>query len=123
MVMQKLLALGSLQKCTSHEKRQSARMQGRLVINYSLGWGMVNGACRWVVVATCGQWILAGVRSRAVGGHGGCHLCRSIDTEHPLGVAVAGCRRCWLGGAFVGGMVVFMGGRFMGGQRCHGQMT
>ena len=36
--MQKLLALGSLQKCTSHKKRQTARMQGRLVINYSLGW-------------------------------------------------------------------------------------
>ena len=35
--MQKILALGSLRKCTFHKKRSSARMQGRLVINYSLG--------------------------------------------------------------------------------------
>ena len=36
--MQNLLALASLQKCTSHKKkRQSARMQDRLVIYYSLG--------------------------------------------------------------------------------------
>ena len=36
--MHKLLALGSVQRCTSHKKRQTARMQGKLVINYSLGW-------------------------------------------------------------------------------------
>ena len=36
--MQKLLALGHQQKCTFHEKRQSARMHSNLVIYYSLGW-------------------------------------------------------------------------------------
>ena len=79
-------------------------------------WGMVNGARRWVVVAACGQWILAGDCSRGVGGRRGCRLCRSLSAGRPLGAAVAGCGRCWLGGAFVGGMVVFVGG-----QRRHGQ--
>ena len=86
-------------------------------------WGMVNGACQWVVVAACGQWILAGDRSRAVGGRRGCRLCRSLGAGHPLGAAVTGCGRRWLGGAFVGRMVVFVGGRFVGGRRCHGQTT
>lgn len=36
--IQKNLALGSLQKCTFYKKRHSARMQGTLVIYYSLGW-------------------------------------------------------------------------------------
>ena len=35
---------------------------------------MVNGARRWVVIAACGQWILAGGRSQAVGGRRGCRL-------------------------------------------------
>ena len=69
------------------------------------------------------EWILAGDRSRAVGGRCGCHLCRSIGTARSLGAAVAGCGRCWLGGSFVGGTVIFVGGRFMGSGHHHGQTT
>ena len=86
-------------------------------------WEMVNGARRWVVVTACGQWILAGDRSRAVGGRHGCRLCRSIGAGCPLGAAVTGCGRRWLGGAFVGRMVVFVGSHFVGGQCRHGQTT
>ena len=65
------------------------------------------------------EWILAGDHSRVVGCHSGCRLCRSIGAVRPLGAAVAGCGRRWLGGSFVGGMVVFVGGRFVGGRRHH----
>ena len=59
-------------------------------------WGMVNGARWWVVIATCGQWILAGDHSQAVGGCHGCCLCCSVGAGRPLGAAVAGCGRRWL---------------------------
>ena len=62
---------------------------------------MVNGGRRWVVVAACGQWILAGDRSGAVGSRRGCCLCHSIGAEHPLGAAVAGCG-LWLVVVIVG---------------------
>ena len=57
-------------------------------------WGMV-------VVAACGQWILAGDRSRAVGGRRGCRLCRSLGAGRPLGAAVAGCG-LWLAVVIIG---------------------
>ena len=38
-------------------------------------WAMVKRARWWVVVAACGQWMVAGDRSRAVSGHCGCR-CR-----------------------------------------------
>ena len=47
-------------------------------------WGMVNGAHRWVVVTACGQWILAGDCSRAVGGRRRCRLCPSMGAGRHL---------------------------------------
>ena len=35
-------------------------------------WAMVKGTCRWVVVSSCGQWMVVGDRSWVVGGHRGC---------------------------------------------------
>ena len=64
-------------------------------------WGMVNGACWWVVVAACGQWILAGDCSGAVGSRRGCCLCHSIGAGRPLGATVAGCG-LWLAVVIIG---------------------
>ena len=70
---------------------------------------MVKGACWWVVIATCGHWMLAGDHSWAVGGQCGCHLCHSIGAGCLLWAVVAGCGRCWLGGSFMGGDGIFHG--------------
>ena len=43
-------------------------------------WVMVKRIRRWVVVTACGQWMVAGDRSRAAGGRRGCCLCPSVGT-------------------------------------------
>ena len=47
-------------------------------------WVIVKGARRWVVVAACGQQMVAGGRSRAVGGRRGCRLCPSMGAGRHL---------------------------------------
>ena len=51
---------------------------------------MVKCACRWVVVAVCGQWMVAGDHSWAVGGHHGhCRLCFFMGAGARLACDVA----------------------------------
>ena len=66
-------------------------------------WAMVKHVRQWVVVAACGQWMVAGDRSRAAGGRRGCCLCPSMGAGRHLWAVVAGCGRLWLGGTFLGG--------------------
>ena len=65
-------------------------------------WVIVKGAHQWVVIATCGQWMVVGDHSWAVGGHCGCCLCPSMGAGHHLWAVVAGCGHLWLGGSFLG---------------------
>ena len=65
-------------------------------------WAMVRRAPRWVVVAACGQWMVAGGRSRAVGGRRGRRLCPSVGTRSHVWAVVVGCGRLWLGGVVSG---------------------
>ena len=65
-------------------------------------WAMVKRAPRWVVVAACGQWMVAGGRSRAVGGRRGRRLCPSVGTRSHVWAVVVGCGRLWLGGVISG---------------------
>ena len=69
---------------------------------------MVKRARRWVVVAACGQWMVAGDRSQAAGGRRGCCLCPSVGAGRHLWAVVAGCGRLWLGGRFWAVVVVFV---------------
>ena len=64
-------------------------------------WAMVKRAPRWVVVAACGQRMVAGGRSRAVGGRCGC-LCPSVGARSHVWAVVVGCGRLWLGGVISG---------------------
>ena len=65
-------------------------------------WARVKRAPRWVVVAACGQWMVAGGRSRAVGGRRGRRLCPSVGTRSHVWAVVVGCGRLWLGGVVSG---------------------
>ena len=69
-------------------------------------WAMVKGGHWWVVITTCGQWMLAGDHSCMVGSHCSCRLCHSTGTGCPLWVVV----------------VVVSWGLFLGSDGCfHGQ--
>ena len=72
-------------------------------------WAMVKGGHRWVVVAGCGQWMVAGDRSWAVGGrHGrgrlcpfmgaGTHLACDVACHIVVVMAGGGCERMVGGG-------------------------
>ena len=65
-------------------------------------WAMVKCAPRWVVVAACGQWMVAGGRLRAVGSRRGCCLCPSMGTWSHVWAVVVGCGCLWLGGVVSG---------------------
>ena len=53
-------------------------------------WAMVKGGCRWVVIAGCGQWMVVGDRSWAVGScHGHRHLCPFMGDGARLACDVA----------------------------------
>ena len=65
-------------------------------------WVMVKRTPRWVVVAACGQWMVAGGHSRAVGGRRGRCLCPSVGTRSHVWAVVVGCGRLWLGGVISG---------------------
>ena len=79
-------------------------------------WAMVKRVHRWVVVAACGPWTVAGDRSRAAGGRRGCCLCpsggaggRRVCCLCPSGgtgrhswAVVVGCGRLWLRGVVSG---------------------
>ena len=65
-------------------------------------WAMVKRARRWVVVAACGQWMVAGDRSRAVGSRRGRCLCPSMGAGSHVWVVVVGCGRLWLSGVVSG---------------------
>ena len=67
-------------------------------------WAMVKGSHRWVVVAGCGQWMVAGDRSWAVGGRRGCgrlfpfmgagtHLACDVACDVVVVMAGGGCER------------------------------
>ena len=65
-------------------------------------WAMVKRARRWVVVAACGQWMVAGGRSWAVGGRRGRRLCPSVGARSHVWAVVVGCGRLWLRGVVSG---------------------
>ena len=65
-------------------------------------WAMVRRAPRWVVVAACGQWMVAGGHSQAVGSRRGHRLCPSMGTRSHVWAVVVGCGRLWLGGVVSG---------------------
>ena len=60
-------------------------------------WAMVKGTHQWVVVTTCGQWMVADGRSRAVGSHCGHCLCPAMGTGSHVWAVVVGCGCLWLG--------------------------
>ena len=65
-------------------------------------WAMVKRLRRWVVVAACGPWMVAGDRSRAAGGRRGRCLCPSGGAGRHSWAVVVGCGRLWLGGVVSG---------------------
>ena len=65
-------------------------------------WAMVKRAPRWVVIAAYGQWMVAGGRSRAVGGRRDRRLGPSVGTRSLVWAVVVGCGRLWLGGVVSG---------------------